>query len=59
MLDFLNTHVTCYSRTEDRYGDPRLTITKAYRHPRGIVGWLSRHFGSPESITEIYSGYMG
>jgi hypothetical protein len=57
MLDFLKTHITRYSKTEDRYGDPRLTITEEYRHPRGFVGWLSRHFGGPERTSEIFSGY--
>lgn len=57
-LEFLKTRVTRYSEREDRYGDPRLTITEEYCHPRGILGWLSRLFGAPETKTEIYSGYM-
>jgi len=57
-LELLKTRVTRYSMTEDRYGDPRLTITEEYRHPRGILGWLSRLFGGPETKSEIRSGYI-
>jgi hypothetical protein len=58
MLHFLKTRITRYSKTEDRYGDDLLAITEEYRHPRGILGLLSRLFGGPESKAEIRSGYM-
>ena len=56
--DFLITRGTRYSKTEDRYGDDLSTITEEYRHPDAILGWLSRHFGSPERKSGIRSGYM-
>ena len=56
--NFLKTRITRYSKIKDRYGDDLLAITEEYRHPDGIIGWLSRLFGGPEGKSEIRSDYM-
>ena len=48
MFNFLKMRVIRYSKTVDRYGDDWVTVTETFRHPRGIFGWISRCFGTPE-----------
>jgi len=54
MFGFLKTRVTRYSKTVDQDGNTWVTVTEEHRHPRGIFGWISRCFGTPEKEpTEI------
>jgi hypothetical protein len=49
MLDFLKTRITHYAITVDRNGNHCVKVTEEFRHPSGLTGWLSRHFGNSET----------